>query len=195
MRDGELSFGACGIALKEWSGICCALGDGRQTILLRKGGVAEENGVFRPEHPRFWLYPTQVHEQQQGLRDGTLDQSTRSSTNSVFLDLLAEVQRVWWVDRLELVNAISEFHIWTEDTIRKRFDYRRPGLWVLAIRVYRSNEGRQIPELPQYAGCKSWVPLDVEIPMEGLAPVLNQEQSRTRLESLASVIATRREVN
>jgi hypothetical protein len=39
-----------GVALKEWAVICQALAEGRQTILLRKGGIAEPGGAFRVEH-------------------------------------------------------------------------------------------------------------------------------------------------
>jgi hypothetical protein len=32
-------------------------------LILRKGGIAEDGGQFRPEHDRFLLYPTHFHEQ------------------------------------------------------------------------------------------------------------------------------------
>ncbi len=56
--------GTCAVAFKEWSGVCDALADGRQSILLRKGGIREEPGAgrFVPEHREFWLYPTGVHQ-------------------------------------------------------------------------------------------------------------------------------------
>ncbi|HVZ81376.1 MAG TPA: DUF1802 family protein, partial [bacterium] len=50
------------IALKEWAVVLKALEEGKQTILLRKGGIAEEGGEFKPEHPEFFLYPTFEHE-------------------------------------------------------------------------------------------------------------------------------------
>ena len=51
------------IAFKEWAAVCRALADGTQTVILRKGGIAEVGGEFKPEHSRFWLYPTHYHEQ------------------------------------------------------------------------------------------------------------------------------------
>ena len=51
------------IAFKEWAVICRALAEGRQSLILRKGGIAEAGGQFRPEHDRFLLYPTYFHEQ------------------------------------------------------------------------------------------------------------------------------------
>ena len=189
MQDRVLPSGSCEIALKEWSGICRALGDGRQTILLRKGGIAEENGVFRPEFPRFCLYPTLLHQVQQGLRDCAPQEFREILPGSVSLEFYTEIEGCWWVDQLHVVNALSDFHIWTEETVAKRFYYRMPGLWILAVRVYRNEMRQIIPELPQYAGCKSWVPLDQQISLDGMLPVLNQDQARMRHESLASLIA------
>src|SRR5205809_4400346 len=59
-------------ALKEWAVICRALAEGRQAILLRKGGIAEAGGEFQVEHTRFWLYPTYVHQQREGVQPEAL---------------------------------------------------------------------------------------------------------------------------
>ena len=56
------------VAFKEWAVICRALAEGRQALILRKGGIAEAGGQFAPEHNRFWLYPTFVHQQQGGIK-------------------------------------------------------------------------------------------------------------------------------
>ena len=51
------------IGFKEWALICDALGSGRQSIILRKGGIAEGREGFRFQHPDFLLFPTLFHEQ------------------------------------------------------------------------------------------------------------------------------------
>ena len=38
------------VAFKEWAVVCQALAAGRQSVILRKGGIAEEGGIFRPEY-------------------------------------------------------------------------------------------------------------------------------------------------
>lgn len=58
----------CDVAFKEWASVCEALASGEQTIILRKGGIAEGPGGFTVEHRAFWLYPTFVHQAEQGLR-------------------------------------------------------------------------------------------------------------------------------
>ncbi len=62
---------SCAIAFKEWASVCDALLAGRQTIILRKGGISEGKapGTFVPEHSQFWLYPTWVHQAEQGVRE------------------------------------------------------------------------------------------------------------------------------
>src|SRR5687768_16260972 len=56
-------------AFKQWAVICHALGLGKQAIILRKGGIAEDADVFQLEHTRFWLYPTYVHQQREGIKE------------------------------------------------------------------------------------------------------------------------------
>ena len=53
-----MSFG-----FKEWTLICDALGRGEQSIIIRKGGIAEGRAGFRFEHPEFLLFSTLFHEQ------------------------------------------------------------------------------------------------------------------------------------
>jgi hypothetical protein len=55
------------IAFKEWAAICAALGEGAQTLILRKGGIHEGREGFRVAHSEFWLFPTYVHEAAEGL--------------------------------------------------------------------------------------------------------------------------------
>ena len=45
--------------LQEWAVCCRALGEGRITLVVRKGGIHERGGgLFALEHQRFALLPT-----------------------------------------------------------------------------------------------------------------------------------------
>jgi len=177
---------ACPIAFKEWAGICAALADGRQAILLRKGGIAE--GDFRPEHDAFWLYPTFVHQAEQGLRIDApgppADIAERVPLRT--LAVIAEVARVESADDLP---ALEPFHAWTAATVLKKFHYRRPGLWVLAIRAYDRAEPWPVAVTPEHAGCKTWVPLADPPPTAGLAAALDEDAFARRLDALRSALA------
>jgi hypothetical protein len=50
-------------AFKEWALICESLGDGRQSLIIRKGGIAEGREGFSFRASEFFLFPTWFHEQ------------------------------------------------------------------------------------------------------------------------------------
>src|SRR5262245_43066202 len=167
-----------GIAFKEWAVICRALAEGRQSLILRKGGVAEAGGVFRVEHDRFWLFPTYVHQQESGVIEGyrpLLEQALaeRPPAGTVRLSHYACVTGVYRAGTLEAALALAGLHGWSQATVEARFHYREPGLYVLPVRIYRA-AAVELPETPYYAGCKSWVELAEDLPAEGTA-VLSDE--------------------
>ena len=173
----------CAVAYKEWAGVCEALADGRQCVLLRKGGIDEGPGGFRPEHGSFWLYPTHVHQAQQGLRVPTATPPS-FPTDQVGLETLAVVAEVAFLDREEILPALEGFHVWTEEAVSKRFHYRRPGVWLLTVRAFRRPEPWTVEVTPEHAGCKTWVPLDSPPPAAGLVPVLDDEEFARRMVAL-----------
>ena len=71
---------------------------------------------------------------------------------------------------LDEVLKLADEHIWREATVRQRFDYRTPGLYVFRVNVFRV-EPIDIAEEPEYAGCKTWVPLKVELSIDGAVAV------------------------
>ena len=169
-------------AFKEWAVIVRALADGRQALILRKGGVAERDGVFRVEHTRFWLYPTYVHAQPTGILPEAADlfahaEAERPAGPFVRLTHFAEVEGVYHVHDLASALKLVPLHVWSRETVQARFLYRSPGLFVLPVRVYRAAEPTELPETPAYAGCKTWVDLGRNLPTDGATPVLDDAAS------------------
>ena len=176
-------------ALKEWAVICRALGEGRQALVLRKGGIEETAGAFRLEHRRFWLYPTYVHQQRPGIKPEAVSlleaaEADRPAPGTVRLTHFADVAGVCQVQQLAAALAVAQLHLWSGATVESRFAYRRPGLYILPVRVYRAAEAIDLPDKPEYAGCRSWVELDRELPTEGATPVLTDEAFRELLRTL-----------
>jgi hypothetical protein len=182
---------ACSVAFKEWAGICDALADGRQSILLRKGGIAEDGGRFAPEHPAFWLYPTRIHEAQQGLRIET-PTLVQSPPGTVPLYALAVAEVILHLDRESDLEPLADLHIWTDETIRKRFHYRAPGIWVLGVRAYRPESPILLEVTPEQAGCKTWVPLERPLSTSGLIPVIDDARHAGRMDRLRELAAVTR---
>jgi hypothetical protein len=182
-----------GVAFKEWAAVCRALADGRQAVILRKGGIAEEGGAFRPEHARFWLYPTYFHAQQAGVKPESADllaaaERDRPPEGTLRLTHWVEVPDVALVRDLQTALALDPFHVWTADTVRQRFQYRSPGLYVLPVRVYRALTPVEVPESPGYAGCKTWVTLDAAVREYPAAPVTPDKEWGHTFRRLAEVL-------
>jgi hypothetical protein len=192
---GELSSQpeSCAIAFKEWAGVCDALVQGRQSIILRKGGISEGSGTgaFVPEHAEFWLYPTGVHQAQQGLRPIAEDVAPvhqPGPDGSVPILALARVELIGYVRNSGILPALEMFHVLTAETILKRFTYRTPGLWVLGARIWRRDSPFAITATPEHAGCKTWVVLDPARPTTGLIPVLDDPTWAARSHHLGSIL-------
>src|SRR5437899_5426418 len=166
------------IAFKEWAVICRALAEGRHALILRKGGIAEDGGRFRPEHDRFLLYPTFFHEQQRtGIKPELLQlleaaERDKPPPGTIRFSHFATVADSFQVADLDKALALDHLHGWTADAVQRRFHYRTPGLCVLAVRVFQLPAPVDIVERPEYAGCKTWVKLHGAIPTEGATPVL-----------------------
>ncbi len=176
---------ACDVGFKEWAGVCAALATGEQTLILRKGGIAEEGGVFTPEHRTFWLFPTRLHESQQGLRVA-IPTITTADPAVVPIRSLAVVDSIHLIEREADLDALAPFHVWTEETVHKRFHYRRPGLWALGVRVWTRSKATEIVPTPDQLGCKTWVTLNAPIPTTGLAPALDDPAWAERRRRLSS---------
>jgi hypothetical protein len=166
------------IAFKEWAVICKALAEGRQALILRKGGIAEAGGQFAPEHTRFWLYPTFAHEKPDGIKPEAAElfhaaEAERPAAGKVRLTHFAEVHGVYYVKQLFGALVLDDLHIWSEATVRQKFEYRSPGLYVLPVRVFKVQTPAELVETPEYAGCRTWVELDHELPTSGATPVLS----------------------
>jgi len=181
-------------AFKEWAVICEALGQGIQSIILRKGGVAEPEGEFGVAETRFWLYPTFVHQQEGGIQEELrpLLESVKAHqppAGKVRLQLWAEVTGGYRIRDEVPALLLSHLHYWSEDTVRQRFHYRTPGLYVLVVRVHRMPTVIEIDELPAYAGCRSWVVMDKAISTDGSTPVLDDASFRIVQKQLDILLA------
>ena len=163
------------VAFKEWAVICEALASGRQTVILRKGGIAEEGGAFRPEHTEFLLYPTYFHEHRAGVKEEFLPlleaaESARPAPGMIRFSHFVRVMGVRHIANLDEALALDDRHVWTPEVVRQRFNYRSPGLFALDLSVLRLPVPALRPERPEYAGCKTWVMLDEPIEIDGSVP-------------------------
>jgi hypothetical protein len=158
-------------ALKEWSAAVHALLDGRQRVLLRKGGIGEKR--FELAAREFLLFPTVAHSHAERVRPEHRDlleaAAADSADDRVVIRAAAKVVAAAPVNRPDGLAVIEDLHIWTAESVRAdRLDFRpKHKLAVLVVSVYPLAEPVVMPRIPEYGGCKSWVEVPVRAPVCG----------------------------
>jgi hypothetical protein len=185
------------VGLKEWAIVIEALLQGRQLILLRKGGLQDDGGRFRPEHKEFFLFPTYTHQHGEGIKDAERHRFLKAVRpqlqDTVELRSYATVVYGAQLKKWEEVAALEPFHIWSAEEIRERFDRRAPDLTMLALRVYRLPRVIPIPVEPWFDGCRSWVTLDTSVVTDHPVPVLSEKKFLDKLNMVKRALAGKRE--
>ncbi len=186
MVSSALMLATNDVALKEWAVICRELAEGRQFIVLRKGGIREPARGFSVEHNEFFLFPTYVHQNEDELIDSARArlpdvERTAPPAGLLHLDLYAQVAAVIEVTDLEALRRLDGQHVLSWGAVERRFNYRRPGLHVMALRIFRLSERVRLTNLARYDGCRSWVALESAHPTAGCQPVLPETEFQRRL--------------
>lgn len=153
-------------ALKEWSAAVHAMLDGRQTVLLRKGGIGEKR--FALDASEFVFFPTIAHGHAERLRPEHRDlvevAAPDSTEAAIVVRAGARVVAAVSVNQPERIDEIEDLHIWTPESVRaERLDFRpRHRLTVLVVSARPLRAAARLPRTPGYAGCTSWVDLPIE---------------------------------
>ena len=185
-------------ALKEWAVVCKGLEEGRQTILLRKGGIMERKHGFELRHNDFFIFPTYEHQSREFLQQEYVDKLDLvlheiPSNNVNTIRLYARVIAVKETFSSDMVHKLRDFHIWNERYISARMNYNpEKPLSIILLRIYRLNKDLQVDLSPEQAGCKSWMDFQ-SLNMEDLQnnigePVLDHETFQKRYSLLMEVL-------
>ncbi|MBW5447767.1 DUF1802 family protein [Cohnella sp. CFH 77786] len=168
------------IALREWAVAVRALEEGRQAIVLRKGGIAEETREFRLESNRFYLFPSFEHQKPHLIKPEASETLAATQAEAaefpgkVRITSYAEVVEDIEITDAETLRRLDGLHIWTEDYAEERLKWKRTKpLHVLLLRVYGLSAPIDIPMQESYAGCKSWLRLEEELPPPKAEPILD----------------------
>lgn len=152
-------------AFKEWAAICRALATGRQDVILRKGGIVEPGGAFRPEYAEFLLLPTFLHQSPESLVPAARDLLERIDDDRppegtvVFTHAARVIEARRIVDRRAL-DAFRDRHVWAESVVDERFHRWKDELHLLEVAVRPLPSPLALPWQERYGGCRSWVELD-----------------------------------
>jgi hypothetical protein len=173
-------------ALKEWAVVCEAIESGDQILLFRKGGIMEFRNGFELKFKDFFLFPTFEHQARESIHPkyhAVLDQIEKNNdvnetkkttagnnpppatTEYTKVTSFVEITHFGAVSNLDRLKALEDFHIWTDDYVKTRFNYNpKKPLYLLLLRAYKLKKPIKILNKPQWIGCKSWIQIDSHDP-------------------------------
>jgi hypothetical protein len=147
------------IGFKEWALVCEALGRGRQSVIVRKGGIAEGRAGFSFQHREFYLFPTWFHEQAAKVRTTDLA-APAERAGEIEIKYFAKLEMARVITSWSVAEALAPLHILQPDVVRERFEYEdEPGLHVAFVRVFRVVPAWTFANEKRFGGCRSWVEL------------------------------------
>ena len=124
------------IAFKEWDIVCKALEEGRQSLILRKGGIHEGREGFSFAHDEFVLFPTRFHAQGDYVKiPGVVTKPEWEVGDEVVINSKVKVEKAVTLTDWDEVALLADQHIWTEETIRDRFFWEGKGMASGSIHV------------------------------------------------------------
>jgi len=181
-------------AFKEWAVVCRALAEGRQIVILRKGGIAEGPRGFEVTDRQFFLFPTYLHQSAEGVVPEWRGELTATSVDptpgKVILSHYATVSSWVQVRTLEKLRALRGLHVWSDAIVEERFHrWAEESVIALMVRVHALPRPAVLESLDSYAGCKSWITLAEPVSLEGSSPVLSDEAFEQKLNQVKAITA------
>ena len=181
-------------ALKEWAVAVKALREGRQILLVRKGGIREETRDFRIQARQFLLFPTYEHQRPDLLQPAfhaDLEQvlSAPRDPSRVRIDTWAELTDLFEVTETWQVEALAEHYCWSQAYAEERLRWRpRKPLLVMAVRAYALATPREIELRPEYGGCKSWLELAEAVTIADRTPAIPADEYTARVAAVRAAL-------
>lgn len=159
------------LAFKEWSYIIDGLGKGLQSIILRKGGIAEDDNNFELKANKFLLLPTLFHQASDLIKEDWLPKLDgiryNPEPNQAIISYYAEVIFEKEITNWQTLENLHSQHAWKEEVIKERFTRWENSVTMLIVQVYKLESPTTIEMIPEYSGCKSWIQLHENIPFVG----------------------------
>ena len=164
-------------ALKEWCAVVDALGNGMQTIMIRK---------YLPAHNEFFLYPTYgfskrrnyldlyFQEQHHDFVRQSVEAKEKGRTEIRYYALISDVIRVRRENFGKLRN-LAKYYIWSPDHVMNYFkDEKVKDAYIWVIRVYKIPKPQSINDLGR--GGVRYVYLPTGISTAGTIPIIDDAE-------------------
>jgi hypothetical protein len=182
-------------ALKEWAVAVKALREGRQVLLVRKGGIREETRHFRISAERFLLFPTYEHQRADLLQPAFQDDLTAvlaepRNPATVRFDTWGELTDQFEITEPAQVEALAPFYCFSTQYAEERLRWKpRHPLLVMAVRAYRLGTPVEIANGPELGGCKSWLTLDLDVDPADLTAIVDDATYAARIAEVREALS------
>ena len=161
--------------INEWNATIEALGQGKQTILIRKYGTTLKE---------FLLYPTISYANKDDILDSFQDKEfvkknlLPSGENRTYeVKYYATVEEV--IDKPSTrIGAFNKFHIWTRDHVKNYLGRKEAKIWIL--RVYELDE----PQMLKRSNGMLYANVDKPVKLEGKPVIPDEEFNKLKKEIL-----------
>jgi hypothetical protein len=174
-------------ALKEWAVAVKAVREGRQVLLVRKGGIREETRHFRINAERFLFFPTYEHQRADLLQPEFQDDLTAvlaeaHDPSRVRFDTWGEMTDLFEITEPAQVEALAPFYCFSTQYAEERLRWKpRHPLLVMAVRAYRLRMPIEVANGPELGGCKSWLTLDQDVNPADLTAAIDDATYAARI--------------
>ena len=151
--------------LNEWNATLEALGQGKQTILIRKYGTTLKE---------FLLYPTVSYANKDDVLDSFQDKEFAKNNLLPFGDDAYEVKYYATVEEViekpsTRIGSFNKFHIWTRDHVKNYLGRKEAKIWIL--RVYELDK----PQMLKRSNGMLYANVDKPVKLEG-KPVISDDK-------------------
>ncbi len=168
--------------------VCQAFECGRQSVIVRKGGIAEGAEGFSFRHREFFLFPTWFHEQPEKVRATDLPMPEKEA-GTIEIRCLLRLESAQVITSWPVAEALASLHILRDEVVRERFDYTEaPGLHVALVRAFRLLPAWSFPDEARFGGCRSWVTLPDQPSGLKWEPVLSDAEHEKRRQEFRAVV-------
>lgn len=161
--------------INEWNATIEALGQGKQTILIRK---------YDTSLNEFLLYPTISYAKKENILDSFQDKEFVKNNllpdgeNKTYeIKYYATVEEI--IDKSSSrIGAFNKFHIWTREHVKEYLGRKSAKIWIL--RVYKLDE----PQILTRSNGMLYANVDKPVKLEGKPVISDKEFNKLKEEIL-----------
>lgn len=152
--------------LNEWNATVEALGQGKQTILIRNYNTTLPNFILFPT-VSYALKDNYLNNFQSKYQDFVKENTLPEKENNKFLiKYYAEVEKV--IEKpVSRLGSLKNYYIWTNEHVKSYVNTPKAKVWVL--RVYKIKE----PVMAERTRGMKYANLLKPVSLEGIKPVLS----------------------